>query len=439
MPEVIVDYYEELSISSSLSVPELNSELSRLETVWKRREITNPEKATKMIVLISDARKVFQNDTSKREYDKRLAESKKPHQDKKVVNQRSESFARWHEDALNYYRNGQYDLARTAIDRAFQFFSDSSDGDFYDLAANIYEQNGQYDTALSYINNAIVVDNQNGKYYLTKSIILADKRDQAAENRRFDEKANFASQMRNTALEALSKASMRGDDETWARVCGVLAISFYSDKPIDFQKAEEYAQTGVQKGDSWGNSRKVLDIINRDKENARRIEDERVRREAEEKRQKEEYERNVAENNRKAQKRDEIKNEAKKKEKILTGLGWAFVVVSIVLLFVPVTFVIKQLCALIGMALIGYTNTYGEFGSNNLFGDFWYFILGGGFVYGLISCTGAYKSMGYGATQAYHTQLIFLIFLAAVVIVTFVSPIIGRHDYKKVKKKIDSI
>lgn len=51
----MVDYYAELNIDSSLGVDEINKELSKLENTWKRRELTSPEKATKMLALIIDA------------------------------------------------------------------------------------------------------------------------------------------------------------------------------------------------------------------------------------------------------------------------------------------------------------------------------------------------------------------------------------------------
>lgn len=46
----MTDYYVELKLSSSLSTAELYHELSKLESLWRRREVNNPEKAAKMIV-----------------------------------------------------------------------------------------------------------------------------------------------------------------------------------------------------------------------------------------------------------------------------------------------------------------------------------------------------------------------------------------------------
>ena len=67
--ETVANYYEVLSLNRSLSTEEINTELSRLETIWKRSEITNPEKAAKMNALIIDARDVFKSDVTRRAYD----------------------------------------------------------------------------------------------------------------------------------------------------------------------------------------------------------------------------------------------------------------------------------------------------------------------------------------------------------------------------------
>lgn len=100
MAEEITDYYEKLNLDNSLSVSELNTELSRLETVWKRREITNPEKAAKMLLYIIEARKVFQTDSTRASYDKALAESKKKPVPVDGDAERREQLDKWLDDAL---------------------------------------------------------------------------------------------------------------------------------------------------------------------------------------------------------------------------------------------------------------------------------------------------------------------------------------------------
>lgn len=92
-----VDFYEELHLDSGLSTEELKTELSRLETVWKRREITNPEKAAKMSALIIDARKVFQSDEARRKYDASLNSN----QNDGLLEEPKHEVQQWQIDALN--------------------------------------------------------------------------------------------------------------------------------------------------------------------------------------------------------------------------------------------------------------------------------------------------------------------------------------------------
>ena len=71
------DFYELLNLNRNDSAEDLKKELVQLETTWHRREIANPEKASRMLVLIMDAKNVFQNEQSKREYDQARDESKR--------------------------------------------------------------------------------------------------------------------------------------------------------------------------------------------------------------------------------------------------------------------------------------------------------------------------------------------------------------------------
>ena len=73
----MVNYYEQLNLHKESSIVAINKELSALESTWKRREITNPEKATKMLVLIMDARKIFQSESTKAQYDIELEKARK--------------------------------------------------------------------------------------------------------------------------------------------------------------------------------------------------------------------------------------------------------------------------------------------------------------------------------------------------------------------------
>ncbi len=133
----MVDYYSELNIDSGLSVDEINKELSKLENTWKRRELTSPEKATKMLALIIDARDVFKSTAAKSRYDRELAESKNQSKSVDPNQQRKDDIQKWRTDADRYYDSGEFDLARIAVDRALALVIDNSDDDLYALAASI--------------------------------------------------------------------------------------------------------------------------------------------------------------------------------------------------------------------------------------------------------------------------------------------------------------
>ena len=64
----MINYYEELNLNRNDDVEEIKKTLNQLESTWRNREVRNPEKATKMIALIIDARKVFLSDMDKKEY-----------------------------------------------------------------------------------------------------------------------------------------------------------------------------------------------------------------------------------------------------------------------------------------------------------------------------------------------------------------------------------
>ena len=97
MAVTVVNYYEALNLDRELSTVEINTELSKLETVWKRREITNPEKAAKMNALIIDARKVFKTDATRRVYDVSL----NPPQSSPVPIEPQNKVEQWQIDAIN--------------------------------------------------------------------------------------------------------------------------------------------------------------------------------------------------------------------------------------------------------------------------------------------------------------------------------------------------
>lgn len=87
----MVDYYEELGLDRSLGLDDLNRQLSKAESLWKSRRTRVPEKATRMLALIIEAREAFANSASRSEYDRALDISKNN------VSGSDDSFSNWEE------------------------------------------------------------------------------------------------------------------------------------------------------------------------------------------------------------------------------------------------------------------------------------------------------------------------------------------------------
>ena len=170
----MVDYYEQLKLDREASVEAINKELSALESTWKRREITNPEKATKILVLIMDARKAFKDDHSKAEYDYELAESNKEPASVDTDTERWENLNKWLNEALRYQQSSQNDLAKEAINNAAKFVGTDDNDYFYYLLSIISYNNGELQASFNAINKAIVINPGIVDYYLQSAAIYDD-------------------------------------------------------------------------------------------------------------------------------------------------------------------------------------------------------------------------------------------------------------------------
>ena len=145
----MINYYEELSINSKLNLSDIQKELIRLENLWTRRQVTNPEKATEKLALINQAEKAFASDASRRAYDNELERSKANRETlspEKIAEQEKQ---KWQKQAEIYYSEQQYDLAKAAIEKALSSSNTNSyDDTIFALAAEIYRECGHLDLAL---------------------------------------------------------------------------------------------------------------------------------------------------------------------------------------------------------------------------------------------------------------------------------------------------
>ena len=69
----MTNYYEEFAeIDQHDSSAEIMKKLIQLEVIWNKRVSAQPEKAAAKLVIITEAKKVFASENSKKKYDQAL-------------------------------------------------------------------------------------------------------------------------------------------------------------------------------------------------------------------------------------------------------------------------------------------------------------------------------------------------------------------------------
>lgn len=177
-----INFYEELKLSTDDSIEKISKDLIKQEKLWYSRETTKPVEARKYLFYIDEAKKVFKSEVTKKQYDTDLEEwgnsSEKSTSDtnKETTNNQNDVFNGWYEKANGFLNDDQYDLAAAAADKAIEAWYPESE-DYFSLAqlSYIYYRNNQFDLALKYINDAIVLNSDYGwnyryKYYYVRSI-----------------------------------------------------------------------------------------------------------------------------------------------------------------------------------------------------------------------------------------------------------------------------
>ena len=294
----MVDFYAELHLNQQDSIAELNQTLTQLESTWKRREITNPEKATTMLALIIQARRAFASESSRREYDRELAKSKEKPVERDPNAEREQQFKKWFDDARSYYDGKQYDLAKTAVEKALSYYDQASDNDaFLRLVAHVYRDNQNYSAALDYINKAIIISPEDAWHYIDKAFILHQ---QSISERTFNNhtKAQVLQVACNILNQATTLAHRRNDKNAESVAYGYLAYYHYYVPAPDRDKAEEYANKSIALGDFLGDASKVLkDIKQKRQQEAKAAEEQRRQQEQRAQAEQERKERKAREEN----------------------------------------------------------------------------------------------------------------------------------------------
>lgn len=231
----VTNYYEELGLSAEMGTDEIKDKLDQLETVYNQRLLNEPEKANEMLLLINKAKEVFATPDNKRAYDEQLEES---------GDERLTSFNKWYSAAVDYLNRREYDLAKSAIEKASQFYYDSDDNsDYLFTSSRVYYNNKDYERATKLINDAIILAPSRSEYYRQKGLIAY------ATGRNKDAAACFS--------EASSIAHDNNDQQNEGAAQAALA-SVLMYELQDFAGAEAAATIAVELGDDTGIGQEIL-------------------------------------------------------------------------------------------------------------------------------------------------------------------------------------
>ena len=428
----MIDYYTVLNLDRKKRVDEINADLSRLESIWKRREITNPEKATTILAYIIQARKAFASEVSRREYDFELAKSKQKPVDTDPNASRNLQFQKWYADVRSYFDNKQYDLAKTATERALSFYDYSTDNDeFLSLVADVYRMNQNYPTALDYINKAIVTNPQNAMHYILKAGIY---RAQASSMQSYGETDQLIQNARNALMQSINIAHRQNDRNSESAACGLLAYYYYFVPSPDGRKAEEYATKSVDLGNVWGNASKVLDDIMQKREQEAKAEEDRKRRQEQIAKEEQVRKERMAEAEREQKQKERLHQTLRKLYNVcwIAFFGWfAFVLYSMFRLKDAYGFNVELSTAVFLIIIASWNMLEKLSDAYSSAPKIISFIFFGGYLFG--AGTIKYTQWGFGSAQAARTWKYVGMNALVLVIVILIFSLIGKAIRKNMK------
>ena len=282
---IMNNYYTELKLSPESSLQEIQSELLRLEQLWRRREINSPETAAAKLVTITEAKRVFASESSRARYDRELDNSRKKPVTSDPKMERYALWKKWYDQARKYMNAEEWDLAKTAIEKALVYV-DLNDEDpyFYNDCAYIYNRCGDYSTALSYANKAMVLDPDIPLSPLTKGMIYGTRYEKHDYREHAEGHTIIENERKNLKL-AVDLAEKKNLHSVMGIAYGLLAVSYFRDiwgnesyystigidkdgntfimhqLPKEAKIAEDYATEAKLYGDEWGLGDKILSQI----------------------------------------------------------------------------------------------------------------------------------------------------------------------------------
>lgn len=426
MGREMTDYYEELKLDANMSVEDIKKELNHLENLWNKRAIVKPEEATRKLLMITEARKVFDTEASKELYDRQLAASRQPEQKKDPNAERRKEYEKWFAEATRYCNSGQYDLAKMAIEKATDFRNDESP-DFYRLACSIYARTQDFGLAIDSINRAILIEPEEPLNYYHKGLTYDNECAAAS----YDKEV-ISEKCRSAFQTAVEKAKASGSKEVLGWSYGGLAWSYYYRPPKNSALAKRYAQEGIKVGDSFENSQNVLAAIEKE-EREERIQQYRSRQavKAREAKKRAEQQRQ-AELEQEQQKKLEERQHKKTTATTLHYSGWAVSILSILLIIsvqswdgaLTITFV-----AFVGIALLNFGEAY-HTGANTPVCTIVNAVVV--ILAAFKDATANYNYNGYSAASAAGAWQTFFIVIILFVATIIIGRIWGKRENRKV-------
>ena len=211
----MTDFYQELGLIQNDSLQKIQDDLIQLEQTWRKREVNRPEVATEKLAMINQAKKTFSSYMSKMAYDQELidAAQKKPVEDPDTEN--DEKFKQYYDTAMSYYNQKRYDLAKTAMENAIKYLNSANvNQETYLNIANLYVVCNEYQTALKYVNEAILLNDQTPKAYLVQGFIYLEMANDKNDPQHVDN-SKYAKQSCEKAIE-LSKDGVDNYTFGWA-------------------------------------------------------------------------------------------------------------------------------------------------------------------------------------------------------------------------------
>lgn len=239
----MTDYYKELGLERASGTAELNAQLDRQEKLWRRREVTVPEKAVKMLSVIAEARNAFQSDAARSQYEAALdggEEQSGQHAGEPSFLDVCKASAREH------FENGEYEMAKSILENALPYVPpDCEDDGFFHLAALIYHQERDFKRALDGINMAIIINPAAAEHYITKGKILTELSFESNSSGIEHSPLERAVRQFQTAVE---KAEASQNTAVKAEALGLLAEGMYSAPNPDYRLVEKLAMESVRLG-----------------------------------------------------------------------------------------------------------------------------------------------------------------------------------------------